>query len=946
MSSGGAGTGAAGDWYRVRPYRALVRTRQRTPTACELLAENFRATPLAWIFTPWPELIAKIDERLREHQLSVDRWNLKHDPLPPLSSHRWYYALLARVNGALELLESVPERARSVRPQTLAGQPALQAEWARGEQLRRFLDGHAPLIDWMQNSENCADALIPPSYTPHVDAYWSKRDLSQHPTTPAHIWCRPAPVITLARYWDAGDVICRPFDDVLEMLRECAQSASTMTMAEVRRRPWYQALLGWGVPPDTQVRANGRGIWTPPPTLVDPVRLLQRFGEATVLWGIILRVNTMECALHAPEHERQLFQDGHAPLVAYILDSGHWLDVDLRTPHLQVRGPDPQIPLMTTPLERYWPTGVRAFHEDSLPCMTKSLNYLNYTTDTGMMAYTWPKYVSRLLPRRSGATESRRPGSTRGKKSSRDIDGQAAVRRWSTLAVECALTGGYRHAKKRPTFACRLAIRRHLAGAMDQLPAELVSWCEREFLVTQVRHCTALRDSLCGYGWEKFETTAMDTMDAMRGALLDTSNVPEAWAMVAGSTKPLKPRTHRRPPRDFTTAVMRTTGKSAVMPDGSPLVKHLDPETIQRISQIVERSMPGTVWTSTQWSALLRRFDVVSAAEPGTDVSEASIRRAFPRKRDYAIVVTLCALFTRHAAMRVQPVDADFYRRQRRALREYFECGVDDTDLPPHVGAVFLAPCCRYVKSMMPTRKLRGRAYGTEKVSLNTTTNTLVCAASGKSQQKQRHRDAELLAVAEVDKQNLKPKDWLPPVLHGLQGHPLSVSHVYSVLAPRYQQRCLQTAVARLPVVGRLLIMGQSQSTGGYKDCMGPVTFCPRCGFFTPWAMSRFGPNGFSCAACGAHEQDVRESGAKRVCVRCAGTASSATGVNTQLAAVRSLYILDDRNMWRRREVWLCGHCEQPWVRRVSDWITCVELLRGLEHMGRGTNVFEFYHIF
>ncbi len=153
--------------------------------------------------------------------MTISEWNLGHDPPPNYDTHHYYYALLARVNGALLLqrdLQTMPDKELSARNYD---------DRQRNEKLQRFLDAHVPLIQWMQeqpDAAHCSDQELEGSGTlrklyPRPEPYYSRNDLVQNKyrMTEQH---RPSPQQVLAQCFPTRvpDLFC-DFNSTIEWLR-------------------------------------------------------------------------------------------------------------------------------------------------------------------------------------------------------------------------------------------------------------------------------------------------------------------------------------------------------------------------------------------------------------------------------------------------------------------------------------------------------------------------------------------------------------------------------------------------------------------------------------------------------------------------------------------------------------------------------------------------------
>ena len=525
-----------------------------------------------------------------------------------------------------------------------------------------------------------------------------------------------------------------------------------------------------------------------------------------------------------------------------------------------------------------------------------------------------------------------------------------SIQKWSCLALECSLLGVYEHADRRPCFAQRLRVHKFMNDDMDkdalfqfQINYDaLVLFAEREFMITQIKYCRALYETICSLydGWQAFERSVLSTMDVVRHIFSETGSLQEATDAIVRLSTNDKPRVYRQQTTDFIkylAAQLQAVDEKMFMesenPRGCVIDETLIPDEQRiRIDQFVESMTPGQT-VHLEWlqsfgldARALRILYKCQKIFEATS-SDMSIRDILPHLSavQYSVVGYFSRQFLRHSSMRVMDVDIDMYRSQMRAVRKRYGLAFDDP-LPRQAGVFYYAPCCQQVKSFLPDTDIRV-AYGQVRIIYDDEHNRLLCGRKSDRNDTKKRGNKQLRA--RNSKRREPEKVIRKKEFKALQKAKGNVS-------------CLSTDVVRVPLLGRMIEIDTVKN----KDTQGPFTLCAQCGFITPFTMSRYHTNGFMCGLCIEQECEVAQ---QPFCFACRNTAfSPGTTFGPKTEQKFHLHcLLDDlpEGDMTFRYMWLCTTCNKPWVQKSSGMLLCSDILRGLRDYRHSDNFFEFFQL-
>ncbi len=674
-------------------------------------------------------------------------------------------------------------------------------------------------------------------------------------------------------------------------------------------------------------------------------RSLQRewWTDHTVVTALLYRVHCahecMEGASRPLLYQLQLFVDTHLSLAQHFGDSGALGDEAVQR--------DDGTGL--SPLQRHYPHPTCMFHEGDLPCMTKGYNYVNFLSDSGMSMHDWHYINSKLTPKCCLGRGFNYIHESKCVKSD-------AILKWARLALEASLLGVYEHADCRPVFAQRLRVHKYMNSHMDKGALfdfqydydALVLFAEREFMITQIKYCTALYETICTLydGWQAFERSVLETMDVVRHIYSETGSLQQATEAIVSLSSNDKPRVYRQQTTDFfkflvtqLQAVDEKMFMESENPRGCVIDESLiEPEQRERIERFVESLVPGqpvrlewlqSFGLDTGALGVLRKCRDIFNSATTTDVS---MREILPHLyvRHYSVVGYFARLYQQHSTMRVMEVDADTYLAQMRAVRRRYNLEFADA-LPRQVGVFYYAPCCQQVKSFLPSDKIKV-AFGQIRLIYDDENNRLVCG----------HRS---------DRNDTKKRKGLSSTRTGRRPEPEKVVRrrkFKGLMKARSTVTCLDTDAVRVPLLGRIIEIDTVR-----KGTRGPFTVCTGCGFTTPFAMHRYHTNGFLCDLCAEQEREISKKELEQeqrpdvfpapYCFACRNT-SFAPGTKQEFGQYCLLDDLPEGDL-TFRYMQLCAGCNKHWVQKSAGTLLCSDIMRGLRDYRPGMNFFDFFGI-
>lgn len=628
------------------------------------------------------------------------------------------------------------------------------------------------------------------------------------------------------------------------------------------------------------------------------------------------------------KYQLQLFIDTHLPLAQFLSDTHVCTDVLLCTPDASE----------LAPFQRNYPYETRMFHEGDLPCMTKAYNYVSFLSESGMSRNNWHYINSKLTPKCCLG---------RGFDTIHDTkcEGSDSVLKWSALALECSLLGVYEHAKVRPCFKQRLRIHKFMNSDLDtgvlfnfQINNDvLVLFVEREFMITQIRYCTALYETICTLydGWKAFENSVLTMMDTVRHVFSTTGSLTEARRVIERKSNIDKPRVYRQQTTDFIKylvaqiqAVDEKMFMESVEPPGCVIDETmLEPEQRKRIEEFVLRLTPNQT-VPLQW---LQSFGMhasgVATLQKAQDIftkgatGDLTVRDILPHlsATEYAIVGYFARLFLKHSSLRVIDIDLRMYQDQMRAIRRFYN--LEPNEPFPRQGGIFCyAPCCQQVKSFLSGSKVK-KAYGQIGVIYDDELNRLICGRrsdrnESKKRNNQRNKNLNSKRIESVKTRQKK--------------------EIKRVQKARNTMICIETDVIRIPLVGRILEVDHVKN----KDTQSPFTLCPQCGEFTDFSMGRYHTNGFACKTCALLETNTSQI---PHCFACRNTSIS-PGTQQVFAQFCLLDDLPGGDLLFKY-MWICNKCSRRWIHQSAGTLTCADIMRGLRDFKSSDNFYEFFEM-